>query len=57
MAKQNVRYQAVKQGGPLELVEEPRNEPEQDEIVIELKAVALNPADWKRLYDSTVLRL
>lgn len=44
------RYQAVKQGGPFELVRVPKADPAEGEIQIRMKAVALNPLDWKQLY-------
>lgn len=43
------RYQAVKKGGPLEVVPASTPDVERDEVLIKIKAVALNPLDWKQL--------
>ncbi|KAI9844503.1 MAG: putative secondary metabolism biosynthetic enzyme [Thelocarpon superellum] len=42
-------YQAIKQGGPLEVTVGPKHAPEKDEILVKNKAIALNPADYKQL--------
>lgn len=44
------RYQVIKQGGPFELVQVPRPVPQKDEVVIKVKAAALNPVDNKMLH-------
>ena len=41
------RYQANKQGGPFELVQVPKPVPEGNEVVIKMRAAALNPVDNK----------
>ncbi|KAF5005744.1 hypothetical protein FDECE_7831 [Fusarium decemcellulare] len=43
------QYQATKQGGPFVLAAVPRPSPEPNEVSIRIKAVALNPLDWKML--------
>jgi NADPH:quinone reductase-like Zn-dependent oxidoreductase len=44
-----LRYQAVKQGGSFEVVPVEVPVPGAGEILIKLKAIALNPVDWKQL--------
>ncbi|MCJ1469733.1 hypothetical protein MMC07_008374 [Pseudocyphellaria aurata] len=43
------RYQAVKQGGPFEIVSASKPELERNEVLVNIKAVALNPLDYKQL--------
>jgi NADPH:quinone reductase-like Zn-dependent oxidoreductase len=43
------RYQAVKLGGPFETVQTEHPGPKADEVLIRLKAIGLNPIDWKQL--------
>src|ERR1700753_3250617 len=45
-----LQYQATKQGGPFRIVPVPKVAPGEKEISIRLKAVALNPVDYKQLY-------
>ncbi|KAF2098968.1 GroES-like protein [Rhizodiscina lignyota] len=45
----SLRYHAVKQGGPFELVEVERPTPGPTELLINIRAVALNAVDWKQL--------
>ena len=45
-----VQYQAVQKGGPFTLASISKPTPGPNEISIRLKAVALNPLDWKKLY-------
>lgn len=49
MAQTQQQYQAIRQGGPFELASVPIVKPKADEITVRLKAVALNPIDWKQL--------
>ena len=44
------QYQAIKKGGPFTVASVPRPSPGPDEVSICMKAVALNPLDWKKLY-------
>lgn len=44
------RYQAVKQGGPFEIVPASKPQVEKGEVLINIKAVAVNPIDFKQLY-------
>ena len=44
-----VRYQAVKQGGPFETVPTAKPKPGENEVVVHVEAVGLNPIDYKRL--------
>ena len=46
----SLQYQATKQGGPFSLVSVPKTVPGEKEVSIRLKAVALNPVDYKQLY-------
>lgn len=43
------RYQAVKKGGPFKVVPASKPNLEKNELLIKIKAVALNPIDWKQL--------
>jgi len=43
------RVQLVQLGGPFEIVKSPKPAPASDEVVVRLKAVALNPLDWKQM--------
>lgn len=43
------RYQAKQQGGPFEIVSASKPAPAADEVLIKVKAVALNPIDAKQL--------
>lgn len=43
------RYQAIKVGGPFETVRIDRPVPSAGEVLIQLKAIGLNPVDWKQL--------
>lgn len=43
------RYQAIRQGGPFEIVSASKPELERDEVLVSIKAVALNPLDHKQL--------
>jgi NADPH:quinone reductase-like Zn-dependent oxidoreductase len=45
-----LQYQATKQGGPFSVVPVPKTVPREKEVSIRLKAVALNPVDYKQLY-------
>jgi NADPH:quinone reductase-like Zn-dependent oxidoreductase len=45
----STQVQLVKQGGPFEIVQSPKPTPASDEVVVKLKAVALNPLDWKQM--------
>jgi NADPH:quinone reductase-like Zn-dependent oxidoreductase len=44
-----IQVQLVKQGGPFEIVQSPKPIPASDEVVVKLRAVALNPLDWKQM--------
>ncbi|KAI9725301.1 MAG: hypothetical protein M1828_003316 [Chrysothrix sp. TS-e1954] len=44
------QYLAIRQGGPFELFDAEPKVPHGNEIVVAIKAIALNPLDWKRLY-------
>jgi NADPH:quinone reductase-like Zn-dependent oxidoreductase len=44
-----IQVQLVKQGGPFEIVQSPKPVPASNEVVVKLKAVALNPVDWKQM--------
>ncbi|KAL6716889.1 hypothetical protein ACLMJK_004801 [Lecanora helva] len=44
------QYQAVEKGGPFTFASIPKPAPGPHEVSIRLKAVALNPLDWKKLY-------
>ena len=46
----NKQYQAINQGGPFEIVSTSREIPKAGEVLVQMKAVALNPLDWKQLY-------
>ena len=48
--KMGSRYQAKQQGGPFEIVSVSKPVPAADEVLIKVKAVALNPIDAKQLY-------
>ncbi len=43
------RYQAIRAGGPFETIQIERSVPGAGEVLIRLKAVALNPIDWVQL--------
>ncbi len=43
------RYQAIKIGGPFETAQIDRPVPGAGEVMIRLKAIGLNPIDWKQL--------
>src|SRR5690348_6538215 len=45
-----LQYQAIKLGGPFQLTSAPKTTPAAGEVLIKLRAVALNPVDWKLLY-------
>lgn len=49
VADKIVRYQATQKGGPFELATVPKPVPDATEVSIRIKAVALNPLDWKML--------
>lgn len=44
------QYQALSKGGPFALASVPKPIPGPNEVSIRLKAIALNPLDWKKLY-------
>lgn len=44
------QYQATQKGGPFSVISVPKPTPERNEVSIRVKAVALNPLDWKKLY-------
>lgn len=44
-----LQYQAIAKGGPFTLASVPKPTPGPNEISIRLKAIALNPLDWKQL--------
>lgn len=47
----NVRQlQATQKGGPFAFVPVPKPDPGPDEVCIRMKAIGLNPLDWKQLY-------
>lgn len=43
------QYQAIRRGGPFTVASIPKPKPGPNEVSIRLRAVALNPLDWKRL--------
>ena len=43
------QYRAVQKGGPFTVASIPKPRPGPNEVSIRLKAIALNPLDWKRL--------
>ena len=47
MANTMLQYQATQQGGPFALATVPKPTPEPTDVCIRIKAVALNPLDWK----------
>ncbi|CAM1511664.1 Fc.00g091770.m01.CDS01 [Cosmosporella sp. VM-42] len=47
MASTMLQYQTTQQGGPFALATVPRPTPEPTDVCIRIKAVALNPLDWK----------
>ncbi|KPM40036.1 hypothetical protein AK830_g6527 [Neonectria ditissima] len=49
MANTMLQYQATQQGGPFALATVPRPHPEPTDVCIRIKAVALNPLDWKMM--------
>ncbi|KAL2691584.1 hypothetical protein Neosp_001973 [[Neocosmospora] mangrovei] len=49
MSDTMLQYQAVKQGGPFTLARVPKPKPEPTDVCIRIKAVALNPLDYKML--------
>lgn len=48
-APTGTRVHLVKQGGPFEIVKVIKPTTASDEVVVRLKAVALNPLDWKQM--------
>ncbi len=44
-----MRYQAVAKGGPFEAATVPVEKPADDEVLIKVKAIALNPLECKQL--------
>ncbi|KAF2671242.1 GroES-like protein [Microthyrium microscopicum] len=44
-----LQYQLTKKGGPFNLVKVPKAAPDSKQVAIRMKAVALNPLDWKQL--------
>ena len=44
------QFQAKQQGGPLEVASVSKHVPAADEVLVRIKAVALNPIDAKQLY-------
>ena len=50
MAPLTTQYQATQQGGPFALVSTPLSAPGSDEVSFRMKAIALNPLEWKQLY-------
>ncbi|KAK7417362.1 hypothetical protein QQX98_004639 [Neonectria punicea] len=49
MANTMLQYQATQKGGPFALATVPRPQPEPTDVCIRIKAVALNPLDWKMM--------
>ena len=49
------QYQAVQKGGPFTVASIPKPSPGPNEVSIRLKAVALNPLDWKKLYSGFMI--
>jgi NADPH2:quinone reductase len=47
MSDTMLQYQATQKGGPFALATVPRPAPEPTDVCIRIKAVALNPLDWK----------
>ena len=43
------QYQAIQKGGPFTVASIPKPNPGPNEVSIRLKAIGLNPSDWKRL--------
>ena len=43
------QYQATQRGGPFTVASIPKPRPGTNEVSIRLKAIALNPLDWKKL--------
>jgi NADPH:quinone reductase-like Zn-dependent oxidoreductase len=50
MAATVTQYQATQKGGPFALVSIAKPTPESNDVSIRMKAVALNPLEWKQLY-------
>lgn len=47
----NIRQlQATQKGGPFAFASVPKPEPGANEVCIRMKAIGLNPLDWKQLY-------
>ena len=44
-----IRYQAVKQSGPFEAAKVPLEKLADDEVMVKVKAIALNPLECKQL--------
>ncbi|KAH7134401.1 chaperonin 10-like protein [Dactylonectria macrodidyma] len=49
MSDTMLQYQATQKGGPFVLATVPKPTPEPSDVCIRIKAVALNPLDWKML--------
>ncbi|KAH8736555.1 chaperonin 10-like protein [Ilyonectria robusta] len=49
MANTMLQYQATQKGGPFALATVPKPTPEPTDVCIRIKAVALNPLDWKMM--------
>ena len=45
-----IQYQATQKGGPFALVSVPKPVPDHNEVSIRMKALGLNPIDWKRFH-------
>ena len=50
MAATVTRFQATQKGGPFVLASIPKPTPGPNEVSIRLKAIGLNPLDWKQFY-------
>ncbi|KAF7552275.1 hypothetical protein G7Z17_g4423 [Cylindrodendrum hubeiense] len=49
MSNTMLQYQATQKGGPFALATVPKPTPEPNDVCIRIKAVALNPLDWKMM--------
>ncbi|KAJ4209959.1 hypothetical protein NW767_000239 [Fusarium falciforme] len=56
MSDTMLQYQSVKQGGPFALATVPKPKPEPTDVCIRIKAVALNPLDYKMLTRGEMVR-
>jgi NADPH:quinone reductase-like Zn-dependent oxidoreductase len=49
------QYQATQKGGPFTLISIPKPTLGPNEISIRMKAIGLNPLDWKKLYSGAMV--